>query len=133
MECGDNHATTAHKETREEAGIEIELLGILHIQSSIGPRGARQRVIYYAEPLDPNQTPKNQPDEESLSAKWMTVKELEALALLPPPQGLRGEELLLYAKHIEQNKGPIYPLSLLSMSEHDGPGLPSKEERKRMK
>ena len=133
VENGDNHHSTAHKETLEEAGIEVRLLGILHIQSDIRRTGARQRVIYYAEPKDPNQELKSVPDEESLSAKWLTIAELEHLARRPPPAGLRGHELLVYAQYVEQQKGPIYPLSLLSMSEHDNPVLPSKEERARMK
>ena len=132
VENGDNHESTAHKETREEAGIEINLLGILHIQSQMTKTGARQRVIYFAEPKDLNQEPKSIPDEESISAKWLTIAELEHLARRPPPEGLRGKELLIYARYVEQQKGPIYPLTLLSMSEHTQPSVPSKEERKRM-
>lgn len=63
--------TTAHKETIEEAGIKINLLGVLAVQSSLvkkkggkkplafflpkrdqGKHGGRQRVIFYAEPSD---------------------------------------------------------------------------------
>merc|ERR1711991_50691 len=89
VENGDDHVSTAHKETLEEAGIKIKLLGVLHVQSSISQRGARQRAIFYAVPLDEHQKPKSVPDEESLGARWMTVQELEGLQQLPPPQGLR--------------------------------------------
>lgn len=131
MENGDNHVRTAHKETLEEAGIHISLLGVLHIQSSISKYGARQRVIFYAVPSDSSQTPKSVPDEESLSARWMSIDELERLSHIPPPDGLRGDELLTYARYIEAG-GPIYPLSLLAMSEHDRPVVPTEEERQRM-
>ena len=79
VENGDNHVSTAHKETLEEAGITVKLEGILHIQSSITSMGARQRVIFYATPDPVDQKPKSVADAESLSAKWMTTAELEAL------------------------------------------------------
>merc|ERR1711991_496417 len=101
VENGDNHVSTAHKETLEEAGITVKLEGILHIQSSITSMGARQRVIFYATPDPVDQKPKSVADAESLSAKWMTTAELEALSRKPPPQGLRGDELLVYARYIE--------------------------------
>ena len=74
VECGDNHLTTAIKETKEEAGIDINIVGLLTVQSGIQKHGARQRVIYLAVPKDLNQAPKSVADEESKSAKWVTTK-----------------------------------------------------------
>jgi ADP-ribose pyrophosphatase YjhB (NUDIX family) len=70
VECGDSHHKTAIKETLEEGGIAINLMGILCVQSSIGKTSARQRVIYYAEPADLSQLPKSVPDDESLRGLW---------------------------------------------------------------
>ncbi len=132
VENGDNHHKTALKETLEEAGLDVELLGVLAIQSSIGKRGGRQRVIYYAEPKSPAQQPKSVPDEESEGAFWVTLDELEALSNVPPPKGLRGDELLVWARYLEKG-GPIYPLGLLQMSENGFPHFPSEEEKTRLK
>jgi 8-oxo-dGTP diphosphatase len=130
-EPGDNHEKTALKETMEEAGLEVTLKGILHIECSMRLQGARQRVIYYAEPTDPSKPPKSIPDDESKSARWVSVAELEAMAALPPPAGLRGDELLVWAHYLEK-KGPIYPLGVLAMTEGEPPKRPSKEELKRV-
>ncbi len=130
-EPGDNHQKTALKETKEEAGMDVTLKGVLAIECSMRLRGARQRVIYYAEPSDAQQTPKTREDRESKSARWVSVAELEAMAEVPPPKGLRGDELLVWAKYLERG-GPIYPLGVLAMSEGAQPCFPTKEELKRI-
>ena len=130
VENGDDHRSTALKETKEEAGMDVVLKGILRIENSIGKSGARQRVIFYAEPIDPKQAPKSVADDESKSARWMTLAELKQLSLVPPPEGLRGDELLRWASYITSGMGrgrtasmifnafveggKIYPLELLS-------------------
>ena len=83
----------------------------------MGRHGGRQRVIFYAEPEDEKQVPKSIPDDESLRAAWLTLPELEAEQNWPPPEGMRGPELLHWASYIE-NGGTIYPLSVLA-SESD--------------
>jgi 8-oxo-dGTP pyrophosphatase MutT (NUDIX family) len=72
VDAGESYATAAHRETIEEAGVAVELKGILRIEhspSKTGPQGGfyvRQRVIYYAEPKDNlNCVPKSIPDFES--------------------------------------------------------------------
>ncbi len=130
-EPGDSHEKTALKETLEEAGLAVELKGILCVQSAIRRTGARQRVIYFAEPVDPAQEPKSVPDTETISAKWLTVAELEAMQLISPPNGLRGDELLVWARYLNAG-GPIYPLCLLATDESMPPRMPTKEEAQRM-
>lgn len=120
VECGDDHESTAHKETMEEAGLEVILKGILRIENHMGRHGGRQRVIYYAEPKDLEAQPKSHPDKESLRACWMSVVELETKARIPPPTGLRGEELYNWACYIEAG-GTIYPLSIFSTEEEPVP------------
>lgn len=57
----------------EEAGIAIDLHGLLRVEHSLaGPdrRLAVVRVTFYARPRDPTATPKQQADEESLGARY---------------------------------------------------------------
>lgn len=127
-ECGDDHFTTAIKETVEEAGIQVELKGILRVESSISTRGGRQRVIFYAEPKDPHQTCKAIADSESNGAAWLTTKELEAKEKVPSSKGgLRGPELLDWARYIESG-GTIYPLVLLTTEDAPIPCLGTNNE-----
>jgi 8-oxo-dGTP pyrophosphatase MutT (NUDIX family) len=117
VEPGDDHFSTAIKETQEEAGIAVELKGILRIENTMtAKRGGRQRVIFYAEPVDPDEEPKTVADAESLRASWMSVKQLQEKGRQPAPQGLRGRELLDWAVYVE-NGGTVFPLALLSTEE----------------
>lgn len=123
VECGDNHITTAIKETREEAGLTVKLKGILRVENEMTRHGGRQRVIFYAEPMDPTQPPKSTPDSESVRAAWLSRQELYEKSKLKPPQGLRGRELLDWATYLESG-GTIYPLQILA-TEHDPVPQPS--------
>lgn len=40
---------------------------------------ARMRVVYFAEPTDPDQAPKSVADEESVEAKWVALEDLQNL------------------------------------------------------
>ena len=113
----DTHFTAAIRETEEEAGIKVKLMGIVRVENSMNKYGGRQRVIFYAEPEDANQEPKTIPDAESKGAAWLSLTQLEEKSRIPPPEGLRGKELLEWAKYIE-NGGQIFPLHVLA-EEHD--------------
>lgn len=98
----------AIREAKEETLLDIELKGILQHQYNFveGGRFLRYRVVFYGEPKDPNQKPKDKPDAESLEAKWLSLEELEMM--LKKGQ-LRGTDLLDWGKYIEKG-GTIYPL-----------------------
>jgi 8-oxo-dGTP pyrophosphatase MutT (NUDIX family) len=113
VECGDDHFTAAVRETLEEAGIDVILKGVLRVENSMGDHEGRQRVIFYAEPKDSNQIPKQTPDKESLGAAWLSLEELKAKKNIAPPEGLRGEELLDWGTYIESG-GTIYPLDVFA-------------------
>ena len=116
----------ALRETLEEAGINVELKGVLRVEWS-PPKSetssTRLRVVYYAEPTDPNPKLKvcislyfsnlfqEIEDEESSEAKWFSLEELRGMARKFPP--LRGFELVQWAKYITEG-GTIYPLSVLT-------------------
>ena len=123
VDRGQTFAAAAHAETSEEAGLSVDLKGVLAIEHTLTTdHSARMRVIFYAEPTDPTALPKMVADSESLGAAWLTVEELQAKENIPPPIGLRGGELLNWARYIESG-GLISSLAILQ-DEEDGPGEP---------
>lgn len=94
------------REIKEEAGIDVDLKGILAIEQTNGKRCSRQRVIFYAEPKDVNQVPKTIPDYESAGACWCSAEEI--LGGLR----LRGNEPKQWVEYLA-NEGIVHPLSLL--------------------
>jgi len=108
VDAGETFVTAAHRETLEEAGIEISLKGVLRVEHSLmGPDSARMRVIFYAEPKDQKQEPKKVADKESEEARWVTLEELLKLGQERP--GLRGNELLEWGAYLEEG-GYIAPM-----------------------
>ena len=95
----------AIRETKEEAGIDIVLTGVLTVQFTQNDY-ARLRVIYFAEPIDESQMPKSVPDYESAGACYVDFNDLEELPL-------RASEPLIWINYVEQG-GIIYPLTIFS-------------------
>lgn len=113
IDSGENPAQAAIRETKEEAGIDIRLTGLLKIEyhpkeDRNGSQYVRMRFIFYAEPLDCDQPPKSIPDYESAGATWCRAEQVGALPL-------RGPEPVTYFNHIASGK-PIYPLDLIHMT-----------------
>ena len=114
VEPGESFPAAAVRETMEEAGVPIDLEGILRIEHSATPDGfARMRVIFLARPAD-DTPPKTTPDHESLEARWVTIDELTELPL-------RGPEVKRIVNDVLRG-APVYPLSLLQ--EEGEPLLP---------
>ncbi|OAD21725.1 hydrolase, NUDIX family protein [Candidatus Thiomargarita nelsonii] len=63
------------------------------------------RVIFTAKRQD-NTPPKSRPDEHSLKAAWVTLKEMEFL----PLRGIEVQDIF----HYVANGTPIYPLNLIT-------------------
>ena len=103
VEPGETFSIAAHRETREEAGIDIVLDGVLRIQHTPLPGNARMRVIFVAHPAD-DRPPKSVPDEESLKAAWFTLDEMADLPL-------RSEEVSNLAREVLEG-ALIHPMSL---------------------
>ena len=75
LEKGETHLMAAKRETWEEAGIELDVKGILAFdQVNFGKYAFR--VIYYGEPVDPRQVPKKTSDNESQEAQYLTLSEI---------------------------------------------------------
>jgi 8-oxo-dGTP pyrophosphatase MutT (NUDIX family) len=102
----------AIRETKEEGGIDVVLKGLLRMEYQIDKSDNYQRLkaIFYAEPKDQEQKPKDFKDSESDEAKYLTLKEIEGLAQGEP--GWRGPELYEWPKYIEDG-GVIFPLEVL--------------------
>jgi ADP-ribose pyrophosphatase YjhB (NUDIX family) len=122
VDAGDILTRAAVRETQEEAGIDVRLAGVLQFQQSMNEVNARARAIFFARPVDPAQLPKSVADDESESARWCSVRDLERLALKSP--GLRGKELLNWARYLDAG-GLVYPMQLLSP---ENPGAPPPDE-----
>ncbi len=107
---GEDFYSAAIRETKEEAGVDIELKGVLRVEHSVyGHQTARMRVIFYA--TSDSNTPKQMSDSESECAVWFSFQEIENLQKIKP--GLRGPEILEWPLYI-QNKGFIAPIQFLS-------------------
>jgi phosphatase NudJ len=104
VEAGESFAAAACRETLEEGGIPIRLLGVLRIEHSPAPQSARLRVVFLAEPAD-DTPPKQQPDEESLEAAWVRLDELDRY----PLRGDDVRELLTYVA----SGGAVFPLDII--------------------
>jgi 8-oxo-dGTP pyrophosphatase MutT (NUDIX family) len=119
--AGETFREAAIREAWEEAGVEIQLKGVLRIEHNVlvgtstrhhDPEYVessslfKMRVIFYAEPRKVHDCePKSVPDDESLGAEWVTTAEFQQ------KQNIRGHALLKFAALVEQGK--IYPLDVL--------------------
>ena len=102
----------AIRETKEEAGVDVQLKGILRTEFNIKSQNyQRMKVIFYAEPIDQKQKPKDFADYESDEARWVSLEEFVEMKGQKP--GWRGPELYNWAKYIEDG-GTIYPLDSLA-------------------
>ena len=113
-EFGESLADAALRETLEESGVRVRLLGVLRLEHSPYPQHARVRAVFLAEPSGPTE-PKKEADGESLQAKWVSVDELSHL----PLRGPEVEQLIRFVASggpcapvdIIQEEGLPYPLS----------------------
>ena len=104
VEAGESFAVAAVRETLEEAGIPVRVTGLIRIEYSPSPAGARMRVIFLAEPTD-DTPPKTEPDDESLGAAWVALDDLANYTL-------RGPEVAELFAYIAAG-GAVYPPELL--------------------
>lgn len=103
---GESYEAAAVRECREEAGLDVELLGLLRVELTQLPRYSRQRAVFLARPRDPLQLPKSRPDFESQGVCWVSCEELRGLPL-------RGPEPSQYFQHVAAG-GAVFPLGILA-------------------
>lgn len=111
VEKGESFLQACLRECAEEAGMQIQVKGILKVDHSVSGDVCRMRVIYYGEPvsLADADNYKKIADAESVEARWVSIDELWHLASISP--GLRGRELLNWAMYLENN-GHVFPLEI---------------------
>ena len=108
VEFGETFPEAAKREVLEEAGVPISLDGILRIEHS--PRldgSARMRMIFLASPID-DTSPKSEPDDESLEARWVTIEELDTLGY-----SLRSPEVIRLFEQVQRGV-LVMPMSMLT-------------------
>ena len=103
-EPGESLAEAAARETLEESGVRVRLTGVLRVEHSPSPRRARLRAVYLAEPSGDTKT-KQEPDDESLRAEWVSLSELDQYEM----RGPEVEQLLRYVA----NGGKCSPLDII--------------------
>jgi phosphatase NudJ len=110
VEIGETIREAAMRETREETGLDVELTGLLRVEHSPQHDGsARCRVFFLARPLDGSSL-KQEADEHSLGARWVTVEDLDQLEL-------RGDEVRECFRAVRDG-APVAPLSMLTLEGH---------------
>jgi 8-oxo-dGTP pyrophosphatase MutT (NUDIX family) len=111
VEPDEDFFQAAKRETSEEAGIEVEITGVLRVEHSISNKSnARMRVIFFAVPKHEDLCLKNKPDEHSEGATWLSMEEISSMR----NKGLlRGDELYYWPKYIEHG-GMISPISFFT-------------------
>jgi len=107
VDAGESFEKAAIRETKEEAGIDIRLSGILRFEFTNREKYSRTRVIFLAEPIDEYQSVKSFPDWESTGAAWVDPIQLKQLAL-------RGSEPIFWISYLEAGKPFVAPLGLLT-------------------
>jgi phosphatase NudJ len=103
-EPGESLADAALRETLEETGVPVRLLGVLRLEHNPLGREARVRALFLAEPIDET-PPKAHPDDESLQAAWVTLAQLDDYEL-------RGDEVEAMLRYVAGG-GAVHPLSVL--------------------
>ncbi len=105
VELGESLVDGAVRETLEETGVRVRVDGVLRVEHSPSPTGARCRVFFTASPLD-DRPPRTTPDDESLGAAWVSLADLHRYPL-------RGEEVREIFSYVDAG-GLAYPLSILA-------------------
>ena len=107
VEPGETFFEGALRESKEEAGLVVELTGIVRVEHTPMPDGtARLRVIFAGRPADPAAPLKSHEDVHSAQARWYTLDEARALPL-------RGSEVVAALGYVAAKK-PLHPLTLLT-------------------
>ena len=104
VEAGETFVDAARRETLEESGVPVRIVGVLRVEHTPTPTAARVRVVFLAEPVD-DTPPKSTPDDESLGAAWVSLADLDRYPL-------RGTEVREMFAYVADGRA-VFPLSIL--------------------
>lgn len=76
---GEKPEIAAHRETKEEAGCDININGIFYIKCTDGVV-KNSLSVFYTATIAGEETLKQFPDKHSLDVKWFTYEEIKSLA-----------------------------------------------------
>lgn len=107
VEAGETFQHAALRETREEAGIDVVLEGVVKVEQRPGPSFMRLRVVFLARPKD-DTPPKSVADEHTLEAGWFSLEEASKLTL-------RGDEVEALLASLLDGTAVIAPMSILGI------------------
>jgi phosphatase NudJ len=101
---GEDILTAAIRETREEAGLEVEILGMLGGDQVLALDGlaTRIRFVFLAKAVGGQL--KTQADDESLRAAWFRLNEIDTLTLRHP----EVKEWIQAAEHLGDSPSPTF-------------------------
>merc|ERR1712228_46549 len=117
VDVGETLLEAAIRETKQEAGIDVDIKGVLKVEHSTYQYDDRERaynrmrIIFYAEPSDEGQLPKSVPDFYSAGATFISVDELDKIRL-------RADEPKEWFVSLTDNFY-YHPLDILSCWKHD--------------
>lgn len=111
IDPGESIEDGAKRECVEEGGINPKMTGVLRVEW----RPNRARWAYLAEPENPEQKPKSEPDSESLGAEFVTVEHMTKVARRGK---CRGPELLWWGEYLDKG-GVVAPLDFLVTNYND--------------
>jgi ADP-ribose pyrophosphatase YjhB (NUDIX family) len=80
VDAGESFEGAAMRNALDEANVTIRPEGILRVEYSTS-NGVRVRVVFKAQPQDPTILPKQEADENSLQAKWLSSTALKKFRL----------------------------------------------------
>jgi len=115
VDRGERLGAAAVRETKEEAGLDVELTGVLkvHYAPHASPRSSRGyvrlRVVFFAQPLHDGD-PKSLPDYESAGGVWADLRDIVADKF-----PLRGDEPKMWAQYLLDG-GKIHDISIVRLS-----------------
>jgi phosphatase NudJ len=104
VEAGETFVEAARRETLEESGVPVRVVGVLRVEHTPTPTAARVRVVFLAEPVD-DTPPRSTPDDESLGAAWVSLDDLDRYPL-------RGDEVRQIFAYVAAG-GAVFPLRIL--------------------
>lgn len=107
VDPGESFIRAAKREVLEEAGLAVQLDGIIRMEFSPMSKHARMRIIFTAHPTDVPETEASGSSELSTSRRsaWVSVDDLDEYRL-------RGGEVRDVIRYVAFG-GEIYPLSVL--------------------
>lgn len=119
IDSGEFPSVAAKRECLEEAGLEVELTGLLRVEFSNCRTHGRMRYIFYGHPKSESDPCKTFPDYESYGACWVSLDDFKN-----PEMKWRGSEPSEWFNYVAAG-GHIAPISILDR-EGAPPEMPSR-------